>query len=125
MVPVGPAFYPRIVLGITAMFSLALIVGDLWWKRKRAPDAGTPPNYALVVLAFGIFAAYVVLLPYLGFRLSTFLFLLAMPVALERPANARRWIVVVIVALVATVAVYYLFEQYLHVLMPRGRWTGF
>jgi hypothetical protein len=29
------------------------------------------------------------------------------------------------VALVATAVVYLVFEQYLSVLLPRGRWTGF
>ena len=142
MVPVGPAFYPRIVLGICALMALVLVVMDLGRLGTRlrgydksvlpAHDSVTPakagaqsPNYRLVLLCFAIFTAYVVLLPYLGFRLSTFLFLMAMPVALERPATRRRWIVVLIVAVVATLVVYYLFEQYLHVLMPRGRWTGF
>jgi putative tricarboxylic transport membrane protein len=127
MVPVGPAFYPRIVLGICAVMALVLVVMD--WRlgtRLRGYDKSvTPANYRLVLVCFAIFTAYVVLLPYLGFRLSTFVFLLAMPVALERPAGRRRWIVVVVLALIATFVVYYVFEQYLHVLMPRGRWTGF
>ena len=125
MVPVGPAFYPRIVLGVCAVLALVLVVMDLRRAVTPAKAGGQSPNYRLVAVCFAIFTAYVVLLPYVGFRLSTFLFLLAMPVALERPANRRRWIVVAVVAAVATIAVYFLFEQYLHVLMPRGRWTGF
>jgi putative tricarboxylic transport membrane protein len=84
-----------------------------------------PPNYALVLLCFAIFTVYVVAMPYLGFRLSTLLFLLAMPVALERPTSMRRWIIVLVLAIVATFATHLLFERYLHVLLPRGRWTGF
>ncbi len=30
LVPIGPGFYPRIVLGITAVFALALVIADLW-----------------------------------------------------------------------------------------------
>jgi hypothetical protein len=31
----------------------------------------------------------------------------------------------VAVALVTSAVVYFVFERYLHVLLPRGRWTGF
>lgn len=134
MVPVGPGFYPRIVLAITAAFALVLAVADIVSRRKRAapartapqpPATTTPPNYALVLVTFGIFAGYVVLLPWLGFRVATPIFLVAMQVALERPSNARGWARVAAVAIIATVATYLVFESYLHVLLPRGRWTGF
>ena len=36
LVPVGPGFYPRIVLGITAVFAFALVVADLWAPKKHA-----------------------------------------------------------------------------------------
>lgn len=126
MVPVGPGFYPRIVLGITALMALALVAADLLGGRKaRAPTSGPGANYRLVAVAFGIFGVYVLVLPWLGFRLATLLFLLAMPAALEPPRSRRRWITIAVLAVVATAATYFVFERYLHVLLPRGRWTGF
>jgi hypothetical protein len=128
MVPVGPGFYPRIVLGLTALFALGLVVADVLGRRRRPaapPQAPVPRNYRLVAAAFGLFGAYVLALPWVGFRLATLGFLLAMPVVLERPATRRRWIVVAVLAAVATAVVYLVFERYLHVLLPRGRWTGF
>ena len=131
LVPVGPEFYPRLVLGVTAFLALLLVVSDVI-AHRRARVAPAPvvssarANYVLVVIAFAIFAIYVIALPYLGFRLATFAFLVAMPLALEPPRAARRqWIVVFSVALVATVLIYLAFESYLQVLLPRGRWTGF
>lgn len=134
MVPVGPAFYPRIVLGITAAMALLLVALDLVARRRSASLPAQPvppregeggPNYRLVAIAFGIFAAYVLALPYLGFRIATLAFLVAMQVALETPRGARRWAIVLAVAVVATFAGYFAFERYLHVLLPRGRWTDF
>jgi putative tricarboxylic transport membrane protein len=132
MLPVGPGFYPRIVLGVTAAFGLGIAIAGLVASRRRGPvavavavPAAAPPNFGLVAAAFGIFAAYILAMPWLGFRVSTFLFLLAMPAALERPRTRRRWLLVAAIALVATVVVYFVFERYLHVLLPRGRWTGF
>jgi putative tricarboxylic transport membrane protein len=132
LVPVGPEFYPRLVLGATAFLALLLVVSDVIAHRRArvttatAVSPVTKANYALVVIAFAIFAIYVIALPYLGFRLATFAFLIALPLAFEPSRGARRrWIVVFIVALVATVLTYLIFNNYLHVLLPRGRWTGF
>lgn len=132
MVPVGPGFYPRIVLGITAGMALLLVVLDVLALRKALPradraalDGAARPDYGLVVAAFAVFTAYVLALPYLGFRIATFVFLVAMQAVLEPPRGVRRWVIVLAVALVATAASYYAFERYLHVLLPRGLWTGF
>jgi hypothetical protein len=128
LVPVGPEFYPQLVLGATGFLALLLVLSDVITHRR--PSAAMAPtaraNYKLVVIAFAIFAIYVIALPYLGFRLATFVFLMVMPLALEPARTARRrWIVVFVVALAATVVIYLAFESYLQVLMPRGRWTGF
>ena len=128
LVPVGPEFYPRLVLCVTGFLALLLVLSDVIAHRRVAAPAVSMvrANYRLVVIAFAIFAIYVIALPYLGFRVATFAFLLAMPLALEPARGARRrWIVVCIVALVATVVIYLAFDSYLQVLLPRGRWTGF
>jgi putative tricarboxylic transport membrane protein len=44
---------------------------------------------------------------------------------LEPPRGARGYAIVAATALVTTLATYVLFERYLQVLLPRGRWTGF
>jgi putative tricarboxylic transport membrane protein len=121
LVPVGPAFYPRILLGITAVLGAALVVSDL---RNRRRPAIAPPRYRLVLLAFAIFGGYVFLLPVVGYRVATFLFVALLQIALD-PPRGRRWALVLTVALATTGVTYYLFEGYLSVLLPRGRLTGF
>lgn len=131
LVPIGPDFYPKLVLGVTAVLAALLVVRDLIARRRArtappvAPAAAARPNYPLVLAAFGIFAVYVAAIPYLGFRVATLIFLVAMQAALDRPRSARRWIAAGLLAIATTVATYYVFEAYLHVLLPRGRWTGF
>jgi Mn2+/Fe2+ NRAMP family transporter len=130
-VPVGPDFYPRIVLIIMAVLSAMLIGSDLW--RKRAPStqetagAESAPeirNYPLVGATFAVFAGYVILLPLTGYRLSTFLFMIALQTVIDPPRSARRWIVVMVSALASAAVTYIVFEHYLSVLLPRGSWTG-
>jgi len=128
MVPVGPAFYPRIVLVLMAGLSLLLVVLDLRAARAGRPAGAkpaVPQNYRLVVVTFTAFIVYIVLLPLLGFRIATFLFVGGLQALLEPPRSARRWALVIAIALVTTLVTYLAFEQYLSVLLPRGRWTEF
>jgi hypothetical protein len=123
LVPIGPAYYPRLLLAVTAVLSAALLASDLW-RRERGPG---PPavNYRLVLLAFAIFTAYVFLLPALGYRVATLLFVGVLQATLEPPRGARGFTLVAAVALGTMLATYYVFEGYLNVLLPRGRLTGF
>jgi hypothetical protein len=124
LVPIGPAFYPRIVLGVTAALSAALLATDLF--RRAPPSApATRVNYRLVLLTFLVFTLYVVMLPLLGYRLSTLLFVAGLQATLDPPRRARDWAVVGAVAGVSMLVTYYVFERYLSVLLPRGRLTGF
>ena len=123
LVPIGPAFYPRILLGVTAALSLALLVGDLWRRHDR--PARPSVSYRLVVLTFVVFTVYVFLLPVLGYRVATVLFVGGLQATLDPPRSARGWGLVAAMAVGSMVATYYVFEVYLNVLLPRGRLTGF
>ena len=123
LVPIGPGFYPRIVLAVTAALALALVVADLF-SGKRV-KAGGPLNYVVVIEMFALFGLYCGALPYLGFRIATFLYVAATNARLDRPEGWKGGARVFLVALITTLAVYYVFERYLTVLLPRGRWTNF
>jgi putative tricarboxylic transport membrane protein len=128
IVPVGPGFYPAIVLSFMAAASALLVVQDV--MKQRAPagaSIGDAPrrNYRLVVIAFAIVGGYVALLPLLGFRLATVLFVGTLQAALDRPKSARDWAVLAAIALGTAAVSYFIFERYLLVLPPRGAWTGF
>ena len=123
LVPIGPGFYPRIVLGVTAVLAFALVVADL--LSPKAATASQGLNYLLVVETFAVFGLYVGALPFIGFRIATFLYVAATNALLDIPRGAKGWGRVLLVAGLTTVIVFYVFERYLTVLMPRGRWTQF
>jgi hypothetical protein len=130
LVPVGPGFYPRIILVGMVLLSVALIAQD--WRTRRlaaaaGPASGETPSrsgHRLVLLSFAVFGAYVVLLPLLGYRIATALFVAVLQVLLERPASWRGWLLVPLVAIATTAVTYFVFERYLLVLLPRGTWTA-
>jgi hypothetical protein len=128
IVPVGPGFYPAIVLSFMAAASALLVLQDLMKARPAATaaaEAAPPRNYRLVVIAFAIVGGYVLLLPLLGFRLATVLFVGALQAVLGRPQTPRQWAVLAAIALGTAMLSYLVFERYLLVLLPRGAWTGF
>jgi putative tricarboxylic transport membrane protein len=122
LVPIGPGFYPRLVLGLTAVLAAALVLIDLFTKAQPRPLPKA--DYGRVVLHFAVFGLYVLALPSLGFRVATLAYIAAANALLDWPGSAKGWLRVAAVALVATGVVYLVFEHYLTVLLPRGRWTG-
>jgi putative tricarboxylic transport membrane protein len=123
LVPIGPGFYPRLVLGLTAVLAAALVLIDFLTKRQPRPLPKA--DYGAVVLHFAVFGLYVLALPSLGFRVATVAYIAATNALLDWPGSAKGWLRVAAVALVAAAVVYLVFEHYLSVLLPRGRWTGF
>jgi hypothetical protein len=124
LVPIGPGYYPRIVLAVTALLALGVVLSNLFEKDPKSVKAERL-NYGLVVAMFAAFGVYCGALPFLGFRVSTFLYVAATNAMLEPPKTRRNWLRVAAVGAITTVVVYYVFERYLMVLLPRGRWTGF
>src|SRR5207237_10522944 len=72
LVPIGPGFYPRIVLGITAVLALAVVVADIWTPKAAAVASKEKLNYGLVVAMFAVFGLYCGALPFTGFPIPTF-----------------------------------------------------
>jgi putative tricarboxylic transport membrane protein len=123
LVPIGPGFYPRIVLGLTAFFGAALVVSDILARKRAAPAIAS--NYRAVVLHFVLFGLYAVLLPGLGFRLATFAYVAAANATMAPPRSPRDWLRVGLIAFATALVTHLVFERYLSVLLPRGRWTDF
>ena len=127
LVPVGPGFYPRIVLVFLALASALLVVQD--WRKQRVSRVGSEQaaprrNYAMVAALFAIVGGYILLLPLLGFRIATALFVAAAQAALDLPRGPRQWAVLALVALGTAAATHLIFETCLLVLLPRGTLTG-
>lgn len=134
LVPIGPGFYPRIVLAFTAVLALGLVVTEHVARRKPpaapAPQEAQAPggiraNYPLVAISFGIFALYCAALPTLGFRIATFAYVVASNASLARPRGAKGWAGTLVLGLATSFLTWLVFEHYLSVLLPRGRWTSF
>jgi hypothetical protein len=127
VVPIGPAFYPRVVLSILMLLSIILIALDfraMQISRAAPAAAGPPPNYQLVLATFIEFGLYILLLPPLGFRIATFVFVLSLQVTLEWPRSSKHWLLAIAVAAATSLICYVVFQDYLSLLLPRGTWSN-
>jgi len=127
LVPIGPGFYPRIVLGLAAVLGFWIVLSDLAVRGRRRAAAAPPGriNYPAVAIQFAIFGVYVAALAPIGFRLATFLYVAAANALMAPPRGARGWLRVALLAFGTALVTYIVFERYLLVLLPRGRWTNF
>ena len=114
----GPGFLPFWAGVILAVMALFLLVGS--FKRKEWPVM--PPFFPLadswkrVLMAFASLIAYLFLLPYLGFTLTTFFFI----AFLVRYIFPQSWSRTLIVAAATAIVARLLFVNFLETQMPLG-----
>jgi putative tricarboxylic transport membrane protein len=121
-VPIGPAFYPRVILILLASLALWLIVGDFRRMppiKKVAKPTGPVPNYRKVFVGFFLFLGYVAGLSLIGYLTATFLFVLGLSWSIG-PRNIRELPKLAAIAGGTALATYLIFEKYLYVFLPRG-----
>jgi putative tricarboxylic transport membrane protein len=114
------ALFPRIITVIVAALCIyelgvslrAALAGQLIAREQREEVArGIRWHHALLAIA-----AYCALIYVLGFDFATLAFLIGFPLL----TGYRRWIIIVIVAVVITVLMEVSFVRFLHVPLPKG-----
>lgn len=114
----SPAFFPRVIVSLITFFALVQLVRAI--RRDTAISheiTWTETKPVLVITALVV--AYVVTMPYLGFVLGTFLFLL---VAMHYSGVERVRLSIPISALLSLV-LYYVFWEFLRVRLPRNQYV--
>jgi putative tricarboxylic transport membrane protein len=123
-VPIGPSFYPRVVLTVLACLAVWLIAEDLLQSRMRpskaAKPSGTETNYRKALFGFVLFLAYVVGLSLIGYLAATFLFVVGLSWTIG-PRNLRELPKLIAIAAGTVLITYLVFEKYLYVFLPQGR----
>ena len=126
--PLGAGTFPRLVLGALALLAATALVREFrLWRLEKGPVRldlwSTLVRYRLVAAVLGFFLVYVAVLPQLGFSLASFVFLLATQLVLG-PKTRRALTVMVVVALVFSFGLNWLFAEAFNVFLPRGRIVG-
>lgn len=124
--PLGAGAFPKLVLALLGALCLVAIVLSL----RRLARLGTPGEWGtrshdwigahrLVILVFVAFGLYLVALRGLGFALATFAFLLAAQLIVA-PRSRRSAITALVISLVFSFGLNWLFAEVFLVFLPRG-----
>jgi hypothetical protein len=117
--PADSAFFPRILSLLLLALSLVILIRAL--RRPKGEAGGGPAGVSAFmksppVLVFGATVLYVVLIPFLGFLVSTALFLFGSILFLNR----RRPVLAILCGIGYAAALYALFHTVLKVTLPAG-----
>ena len=115
----GPGFFPTLIGGIFSLLSLALFVTTLptkdrlregggFWREKGSWRKVLPSLLSLVF--------YLISLDYLGYRITTFLFILF----LLKFVGQRKWGSSILIAILVSGGSYAIFKTGLGVSLPKG-----
>lgn len=111
----SPYLFPLFVSCIIFVLSIFLFFKkskDVVDNKKEVKKE----NYFRLFLFILEGVVYYFILRYLGFVISTILFLSLTLLLL----NERRWYVILIISIVTTLSIYFLFGTFLHVMLPKG-----
>lgn len=120
--PLGPAGFPKIIVSAMGILSIFLIVKKL--KTIDLNQAGLDfkkilKEYKLIFVTLFNFFIYILIMRYIGFRISTFIFVFTTQLLLG-PRKERKYFIIGSVALVISLGSYYFFQNYLGVIFPTG-----
>ncbi|HEY8528233.1 MAG TPA: tripartite tricarboxylate transporter TctB family protein [Paenibacillaceae bacterium] len=111
----GPGFFPTWMSGILLVLSLLCLIEAL--RGKNQSDEPWPVGQGLRSLLYvlGCLIAYVFLIRYLGYIVTGMIFLFLLLI------RHYKWYIALIPAVVAPLALYYLFRNFLGILLPEFR----
>jgi hypothetical protein len=124
---VGSGFWPLLSLGVTMILSLIWLLANLrQYSREKGKTAEESPTPEAIVEAWRrrkkialcsvCLLAYIILTPWIGFILSTILFILTFVLALEE----KRKLVLIISPLLITAVIIVVFAKFITIPLPRG-----
>lgn len=122
---VGSDFVPKIIaIGILILVVFQLKAGIAAIKNYK-PEAETKeaeedkPEYGRVFATIVVLTAYVFLMNTLGFMISSAIYLF-LQILILTPKDKKNYILFAIIAVVASVAIYFIFKNCLSVMLPAG-----
>ncbi|MDD3998149.1 MAG: tripartite tricarboxylate transporter TctB family protein [Sphaerochaetaceae bacterium] len=126
---VGSAFYPRMLGWLLVGLTLVQIIGhvrkltvqkkQMCTTQPETTESEKETNYLAIGAVIAITAVYVALLEIIGFLIMSALYLFAL-ILIMAPKKMRRIWMAAIIAVVTSIAVYFIFVKGFTLVLPRG-----
>jgi putative tricarboxylic transport membrane protein len=115
-----PATFPSALAGFIGFLSITLIVSGITSKDREKLGPFFGPFFWQMVIFFAVMAAYIFIMPLIGYITSTVIFVIATYLLLVGKINAKSIIIGIIFAVISAVAVYAMFGLLLKVPVIQG-----
>lgn len=123
---VGPDFMPLCIGYLTLILAVALTGLSLKTlkenKGKTYEVDGEKPDYKRVIISFALILVYVFVMKPIGFIVSTVVYLPLQMLTLA-PDEGRKPVFLIIISVVFTFAVFFLFRYGFKIVLPAGIFT--
>lgn len=111
--------YPLILIFISAFMSICLFIKAAMNMKKDFTQGKELLKQVKIIFPYCILIlAYLFLIDKIGYIMSTILFMLTSLISLK----FKNKILMIIVCLAVTLILYFVFTEFLSVLLPKGRW---
>ncbi len=111
----GPAFFPRVIVGLMSVFALAQLVSAIRKDEPRTQEV-TSSTVKTVAIAAALVVGYVLTMPYFGFLAGTVVFLLVS----MHYSGVDDFQTSIPVSMGVAIALYYIFVKFLRVPLPES-----
>lgn len=110
--------YPTILIAVAAIMTLGLLFKSvLRYKQAEMVKTNVASQLKIILPFCLMIIAYLILMGYVGYIIATVIFIIAALCYLRM----KNKIAAIILALVMTVIIYYVFTNYLIVVLPMGK----
>ena len=110
----SPYLFPLFISIMLCMLSISLILSSFSGLKEAKREKGDRKTFFLFLLECAI---YLIVLKYLGFLISTMLLLCAIVHLL----GEKSWWKIILISVVTSLIIYFLFGVYLGVMLPKGK----
>lgn len=122
-VPAEAKGYPMFIMGLGYVLSIALLIRSIgrFRNEEKEEKPELKSQIITVIIYILMIAAYLFLINFCGYILATVIFMIASLLYLRLPSK----IVMILLAVITTVLLYYVFTRFLNVTLPRGTFIQF
>lgn len=122
-VPAEAKGYPLFIMGLGYVLSIALLIRSVnrYRKEEKEPKPDLKNQIVMVFVYIIMIAAYLYLINFCGYILATVIFMVVSLLYLRLPSK----IALILISIITTVLLYYVFTRFLNVTLPRGTFIQF
>ena len=118
-IPAVSKGYPLVLLIISYIMTIYLLVSSVYKMKKEENQPTQVVEQAKIIIPYCLMiAGYLFLMGKIGYILSTVVFMIASLLYLK----LKNKILMIVLSVVLTVILYFVFTNFLTVILPRGVW---